>query len=77
MGVCAPSSWIVGHSRHSVARFLNLLEGQGIACVVDVRSVPFIRRHPQHSRLGLPAARIRGVRAMPSGLRYAPPSSHG
>ncbi len=54
--VTAPSLWTVGHSRHSVARFLTLLEGQGIGCVVDVRSVPYSRRHSQRSRPRLAVA---------------------
>lgn len=40
----------IGHSNHSIARFLDLLRGAGIDCVVDVRSVPFSRRNPHFSQ---------------------------
>lgn len=42
--------WTIGHSSHTAERLAELLVGQGIACVVDVRSVPYSRRHPQHRR---------------------------
>lgn len=42
--------WTIGHSNHPAGRLADLLDGQGIACVVDVRRVPFSRRHPQHSQ---------------------------
>ncbi len=48
-----PCLWTVGHSRHSAEELIALLEGQGIACVVDVRSAPFSRRNPQHNKAAL------------------------
>lgn len=46
----APRLWTIGHSNHPAEKLADLLDGQGIACVVDVRRVPFSRRHPQHSQ---------------------------
>jgi len=37
----------VGHSNHTLERFLDLLRGAGVTAVADVRSSPFSRRHPQ------------------------------
>ena len=37
----------VGHSTHSIERFLALLEGAGAETVADVRRFPGSRRHPQ------------------------------
>ena len=48
-----PRLWTIGHSNHPAERLLELLEGQGIARVVDVRRAPFSRRHPQHGREAL------------------------
>ena len=42
--------WTIGHSNHSAEKFLDLLSRFGIACVVDVRSIPHSRRNPQFNR---------------------------
>ena len=42
--------WTIGHSNHSAEKFLNLLSRNGIACVVDVRSIPYSRRNPQFNK---------------------------
>jgi len=39
--------WTVGHSNHSGADFIRLLQAHGIECVADVRRFPGSRRHPQ------------------------------
>ena len=44
------SLWTIGHSNHSEEKFLGLLSRHGIACVVDVRSIPYSRRNPQFNR---------------------------
>lgn len=43
----------VGHSTHSIEKFLGLLKGNGIKVLVDVRSSPFSRMNPQFNREGL------------------------
>ena len=54
----------VGHSNHSFERLLELLRGQGVRRVVDVRSRPF-SRHVPHANRGFLA------RALPeTGLDY-------
>lgn len=48
--------WTIGHSNHSALRFIDLLQGAGIACVADVRSAPFSRRNPHFSQKPLAAS---------------------
>ncbi|MGP7999645.1 MAG: DUF488 family protein [Streptosporangiaceae bacterium] len=48
--------WTVGHSRHELPALLGVLHGAGIEVVVDVRSQPFSRYHPQFNRERLRAA---------------------
>ncbi len=43
----APTVWTVGHSTRSIGEFISLLQRNGIKCLVDVRSFPGSRRHPQ------------------------------
>jgi uncharacterized protein (DUF488 family) len=45
-----PAIWTVGHSNHSFERFAELLRGERIEGVVDVRSYPYSRIAPQFSR---------------------------
>lgn len=40
----------IGHSNHSIDKFLNLLESSQINMVVDVRSAPFSRMFPQFNQ---------------------------
>ena len=40
----------VGHSNHSIEKFVSLLTAHGITAVADVRSRPFSRRHPQFNK---------------------------
>ena len=46
----------VGHSNHSIERFVALLRGQEIGAVADVRSVPYSRRLPHFSKAPLSAS---------------------
>ncbi len=47
----APSAiWTIGHSNHTFERFAELLEGEGIGSVVDVRSYPYSRVAPHFNR---------------------------
>lgn len=40
----------IGHSNHTMARFLALLESAGVTRLADVRSVPYSRRLPHFRR---------------------------
>ncbi len=42
--------YTVGHSNHSLERFLDLLMAHGIAALADVRTAPFSRFSPQFNR---------------------------
>jgi hypothetical protein len=48
--------YTVGHSNHSIEKFVGLLSANGITAVADVRSRPFSRRHPQFNKERLAAA---------------------
>jgi uncharacterized protein (DUF488 family) len=39
--------WTIGHSSHALADLVTLLRGQSIELLVDVRTVPKSKRHPQ------------------------------
>ncbi len=43
----------IGHSNHSIERFVALLKAGGVECLVDVRSTPWSRRHPQFGQKNL------------------------
>ena len=43
----------IGHSNHSIDKFLSLLESSKINIVVDVRSAPFSRMFPQFNQEAL------------------------
>jgi uncharacterized protein (DUF488 family) len=40
----------VGHSNHSIERFVDLLKAGSVKLLVDVRSMPYSRRFPQFGR---------------------------
>ncbi|MBU8874015.1 DUF488 domain-containing protein [Reyranella sp. MMS21-HV4-11] len=40
----------IGHSNHPIERFVALLKAGGVDRLVDVRSTPWSRRHPQFGR---------------------------
>jgi len=40
----------IGHSKHPIERFVELLTTAGVALLVDVRSIPHSRRFPQFGR---------------------------
>ena len=40
----------IGHSTHPIERFIELLAGQGVQVLADVRSTPFSRFNPQFNR---------------------------
>jgi uncharacterized protein (DUF488 family) len=43
----------IGHSNHSIARFLEMLAGAGVTAVADVRSQPVSRWAPQFNKEAL------------------------
>lgn len=43
----------VGHSNHSVEKFLSLLKQNGVSAIADVRSSPFSRHSPQFNQSSL------------------------
>lgn len=40
----------IGHSNHPIGRFVELLQAAGVERLVDVRSTPWSRRHPQFGK---------------------------
>lgn len=44
------SIYTVGHSTHTIERFLELLERNGVTAIADVRSNPFSRHNPQFNK---------------------------
>lgn len=51
-----PIVYTVGHSTHSLQKFLELLKAHGITALADVRSHPFSRYNPQFNREAVSAA---------------------
>lgn len=50
--------YTIGHSTRSLEEFLNLLQAHGIRRLVDVRTVPRSRLHPQFGIDSLPGALV-------------------
>jgi uncharacterized protein (DUF488 family) len=48
--------YTIGHSIHTIDRFIGMLQSHGVTAVADVRSTPFSRRNPQFNREALRAA---------------------
>lgn len=46
----------IGHSNHSLEKFIQLLEESGVALLVDVRSAPFSRYNPHFNKESLEQA---------------------
>lgn len=55
----------VGHSTRSLSTLVELLRDSEISALVDVRTIPRSRRHPQFNRETLPAG------LAPAGIAYA------
>lgn len=77
-GVRTPRVLTVGHSTHPLGEFLGLLHGAGVTRVVDVRTLPGSRRHPQFDAETLgPALEEAGIayehEPLLGGLRRASP----
>jgi uncharacterized protein (DUF488 family) len=56
MSSSGPTLYTIGHSKHSEDKFLALLALHGIKVLMDVRSQPFSRYHPQFRRTNLQRA---------------------
>jgi uncharacterized protein (DUF488 family) len=57
--------YTIGHSNHSIEKFIELLQANGIMILVDVRSAPYSRFHSQFNQENL-------ERALPLGdIQYA------
>ena len=50
MAIDVPPIFTIGHSNHSINRFVELLRLHGVTAVADVRSAPFSRYNPQFNR---------------------------
>lgn len=48
--------YTIGHSNHSIDRFITLLSKYSINCLVDVRSNPYSKYHNQFNRKNLSAS---------------------
>lgn len=42
--------YTIGHSDHSIERFIGLLKQHGITAIADVRSMPYSQFHPQFNK---------------------------
>lgn len=51
-----PSIFTIGHSNHSLDRFLSLLAQNEIKALIDIRRFPGSRKHPHFNRDSLAAA---------------------
>ncbi|HVA51745.1 MAG TPA: DUF488 domain-containing protein [Pirellulales bacterium] len=51
-----PAIWTIGHSDRSIEEFLDLLSGEKIELVADIRRFPASRTHPQFNSEALAAA---------------------
>jgi uncharacterized protein (DUF488 family) len=45
--------YTIGHSNHSLDKFVRLLENNNVTTLVDVRTMPYSRRNPQFNRENL------------------------
>ena len=45
--------YTIGHSRHPITHFLDLLKEHTVSLIFDVRSIPYSRRNPQFNRKAL------------------------
>src|SRR5690349_15744400 len=58
----------IGHSNHSIDRFLELARGAGITAIADVRSTPASRRYPWFNQARLaPRLAAEGIAYVPLG----------
>ncbi len=54
--------YTIGHSTHSIERFIEILSNHGIKAIADVRSRPYSRYNPQFNKEALAAAlKVNGI----------------
>ena len=53
MMLAMPTVFTIGHGARDIETFLDLLEGAGVRRLVDVRTAPGSRKHPQFGREAL------------------------
>ncbi|HEX9046710.1 MAG TPA: DUF488 domain-containing protein, partial [Verrucomicrobiae bacterium] len=75
-----PPVLTIGHSTRPIEEFIRLLQAHGVACVVDVRTIPRSRHNPQFNTDTLKASLKKagiGYRHMPGlgGLRHTTAAS--
>ncbi|PTR17279.1 uncharacterized protein DUF488 [Nitrosospira sp. Nsp2] len=63
-----PLIYTIGHSTRPLGLFIDMLAGNEIGLVLDVRTIPHSRRNPQYSQETLPLA----LRASNIGYRHLP-----
>ena len=51
-----PNIYSVGHGTRSIEEFVDILRGAGVKVLVDIRSAPGSRRHPQFGQAALGAS---------------------
>ena len=56
--------YTIGHSRHPITHFLDLLKKHTASLIFDVRSIPYSRRNPQFNQKAL------AERLMENGIAY-------
>lgn len=56
MGAAGLTIWTIGHSTRPIEEFVGMLRANGIERLVDVRSHPGSRRHPQFGKDALSAS---------------------
>ncbi len=46
----------IGHSTHTIAEFIRILQANGVTCLADVRTIPRSRHNPQFNKDLLPVS---------------------
>ena len=59
----------VGHSNHEEQEFLELLRGNGVELIADVRRYPGSRRQPHFERTALAAVLLEAENGLPLARR--------
>jgi uncharacterized protein (DUF488 family) len=65
----ARTIWTIGHSNHPIEKFIDLLAGQSIELLADVRRFPASRTHPHFGGESL----AKSLAAAGIGYRHFPP----